>query len=235
MPHDSLLDPDNELPVDEDTCVVSLLRKPESDNPEHAFLVVEGENSFGKIIFMRYDLVIDEASDDNKYKINIRPGNEPEGKLTYEDVAAARVGLIQTVLQDRNTVGRIWSIAKTKALALHNNVLKCIEDPGTYNLFGIDATIPKSGQFIRAISPTSGKVSSTAIAASTGDDNIPKTLSEPGHNCFTWARWQLFQLDIPPINQRLPRSITDLIASVTSRHLRYLDSDEPTSGNCVLC
>ncbi len=236
MPHTSLTDPNAELPIDEDTWAVSILRKPKGSYSEHTFIVVEGENQFGKIIFCRYDLVIDEDSPDNKYKIIIKPSGDCQEGYAYDDASLAREGLINTLLRKQDIVGFTWSIAKSKAKLLANNIAQSAKDQGSYSLFGLDAVIPKSGKFMQAISPTSGAAISGIVQKSAGmegDDQFAASLSSPGHNCFTWARWQLYQLDLPQIQNDLPRQLTDFVISVTSRHLNALD-EEPTSGNCLM-
>src|SRR5687767_8591692 len=40
--------------------VVGMLHKPNSDNPHHVLLVVEGRNGFGQAILRRYGLYIDD-------------------------------------------------------------------------------------------------------------------------------------------------------------------------------
>ena len=56
MPYSTL---DQNILIDQDNAVVSILRKPDGKNSEHAFLIVEAISSFGKSVLRRYDLFVD--------------------------------------------------------------------------------------------------------------------------------------------------------------------------------
>jgi hypothetical protein len=95
----SFLDPQGELPVDEELWIVALLRKPKGSNPEHAFIMVEGCNSGGQAYFIRYDLTIDEDNP-NSYEIHLL---EPQNvSLASSDASVYIPALINNLSEHKN-------------------------------------------------------------------------------------------------------------------------------------
>jgi len=135
MPSYSVID--NNIPVDQDNWVVSIMRKPEGENPEHAFLMVEGQNNFNKTILKRYDLFMDKDSSDKKALIYIRPE-------TVVDTADAKTALLEDLLKGEEVYAVLWSITKAQAKSLHDDILKDKANPPKYQVSGDKSLVAKS-------------------------------------------------------------------------------------------
>jgi hypothetical protein len=240
MPHISMLDPKAELPVDQTTWVVAILRKPHGAHSEHVFLMVEGETTDNQVIFKHYHLSRQgkynpDSPDYRHFKVVIK-----EDKRSHDQAVAA---LLKDFFRDEAVVGKVWSIPKSGAKTLHAHVEASQAAPGEYNLFGLEAIVPKSAAFSQAISgglteaasTTSKKVVKGALGQQAGV-LMEEAFSPPGHNWFTWARWQLFQLENRMIQENLPQKWSDMAESITDRYLqRNAQVEEPSSGNCRIC
>ncbi len=134
MPY-STLDPN--IPVDQLNFVVSILRKPNSENPEHAFLMVEAISSFDKLVFRRYDLFIDKDSADRRALIYMKPE-------VVVDVKDAKTALLEDILRGEEVYSISWSITKQQATALHNDILKDKANPPKYQVSGDASLVAKS-------------------------------------------------------------------------------------------
>lgn len=215
--YDSLLDPQGNLFIDENNWVVAILRKPNGSNPEHAFLMVEGVTAHGTIHLARYDLFIDNTNKANytiKDKIKVVASNQ--AKQTF----------LVDLLNNDDITGQCWSISKQQAKQLHENILDSQQNPGKYNMLGDVASLPKTADGSRAISPGSAEVTSEKLVEGIqqlGGKKVgsiaQQALSPSGHSCFTWARAMLYSLQDQRIQRELPKKAEELLASVTSRHI----------------
>lgn len=126
---------DKKLSIKKDQWVVSILRKPNGSNPEHAFLIVEGANSFNQGIIRRYDLFVDR---DNKKKsfINIK-----ESEWLKSDEREEQLNLF---LGGENVYARSWQICEEEAKTLHKNVIGDSTNPPDYQLSGNRSLVAKS-------------------------------------------------------------------------------------------
>lgn len=134
MPY-STLDPN--ILIDQHNSVVSILRKPNSENAEHAFLVVEVLSSFDKMVLRRYDLFIDKENAEGKALIYIKP----EVILDLQD---ARITLLEDILKGEEVYSISWSITKQQVIALHNDILRDKANPPKYQISGDASLIAKS-------------------------------------------------------------------------------------------
>lgn len=230
MGHISFLDPQDELPVDESLWVVAVLRKPKGTQPEHAFIMVEGCNPGGQVYFIRYDLFVD---NDNPaaYIIHI---SDPKN-TTLSNAADV---LLSDIFKDEEVTGQCWSVSKSKANELHKIVLEEKNSPGTYNLLGNNALLPKTAGATHAISPnTANELAKNvgekveAISGKVAGLVSEHALKPSGHNCFTWAREVLYLLNIPEIQHDLPKKAEELVLSVTSRHVKAKE-EVGTAASC---
>ena len=137
MPSYSVID--NNIPIDHKNWVIAIMRKPQGDNPEHAFLMVEGETSFGKVILKRYDLFVDENSLSNKVKalIYIKPE-------VVTEQADARTALLDDLLKGEEVYSISWSITRSQAELLHQDILQDKSNPPDYQVSGDKSLVAKS-------------------------------------------------------------------------------------------
>ena len=170
--------------------VVSLMRKAEEGNTEHAFLMVEGINQFGNLVVKRYDLVKHEVRK-GYADILIRPENDEEN---------SNLETVVNLTKGDKCFYQSWQITREQASHLHSNVLldrQIANDSHqgiSYQIVGNEAILPN---------PSS-----------------PSNICKQGHNCFTWAREKLRVLNDPAISNSIKSKITDCIAAKTSLYLK---------------
>ncbi len=244
MAYKSQLDGSGERSLSQQSWVVGIFRQEGSANKEHAFLMVEGLNQTNQVVFRRYDLFTGENFDPAKkdcrdFQIRIK-----EMTVSQEEAASTLHGgdfLKDAKTSDqpkgRTTLGKTWNITQQKAHELQENVEASKESPGPYNLLGIDASLPSSAAFCKeylpkiAMATSNGSVDFFKKKSPQTGELLQEVFSDPGHSCFTWARWQLFQLKIDPIKNDMPKKAIDLVGAISSKHI----DDEPSSGgNCLL-
>ena len=103
----------NNLLIDQDRWAVSIMRKPTGQNPEHAFLIVEGITPSGQGILRRYDLFTDQ----NK-------ASQGLVKIKEELVAPKDIEkLLKEFLKGESFYCQTWSITRGQAQHLHQDVL----------------------------------------------------------------------------------------------------------------
>ena len=189
----SEVDPTRE--ISNESWVVSLVRLPDKGNNEHAFLVLEGKvGTTSKIWFI--DFVAAQVTD--MLLPGIRDGKVRTDNFSQEGTAGSSNKLLfkcQKPLMDVQPGDRLlyasWPIPKRTAEILLQNVNAQQKKPPKYSIFG-DSILAGSS------------------AASMSKDT--------GHNCFTFARKMLLDLDVPYIE--LPSDkLGDWIISATSRSL----------------
>lgn len=216
----------NSFIIDDKTCVVALVRKPEGQNRDHAFILIEGLNNYGQAFLSRFDLVADRDKIDI---CKIVPKT-----ITVDPKARARTlkEMLAEHNQPKETVGSFWNIKKSEATQLKKNILASVkwyeENPQPYNIVGNKASGPKSATALRSISPTSAEAVSKEIANSArlfGPSVaavIKGTVSPSGQNCFTWAREMLLSINNLQIEKEMPSSPLELLGSMPS----YLMTDD---------
>lgn len=195
---------DDELEVTQSTWIVSLLRKPAGSNPEHAFIVVEGSREEGRTLLRRYDLFVEDNV--KEYKVH----------MNELDVAQnlARKALINDMLKNEEVYGKSWQLGSEKADELHEIVNASRREPQrVYNILGDVATAPKTAP--NSKEENINCISSTPVSALLAHG----IFTAPGHNCFTWARAMLRELELNHITSSLPTKSEELVASITSRLL----------------
>lgn len=132
----SVLDPKYKVNYDE--WVVAICRKPQGDNPEHAFLLVEGETQSGKGILKRYDLFRDRDNPAMGF-ISIRP--KPKKKSSPEEI----LNTLNTEILDNDRVYvKAWDVKKSQVEKLHKAICADKENPPRYEVSGNRSLIVKS-------------------------------------------------------------------------------------------
>ena len=183
--------------ITEECWTVSLVRLPDRSNSEHAFIVLEGKTDRkSKIWFADFVAV--------HWFDTVKPGTE-EGKVRMEsyesEAAAGRTGdrllfKCQKRMMDVRASDRLlfstWLIAKSVAENLIQMIEAQQEKPPKYHILGDNSVL--AGSSARSSS------------------------SPTGHNCFTFAKMMLRDLNDPYIE--LPEDgLGTWIGSATSRYL----------------
>lgn len=129
----SIINPD--FFINKDSWVVSLVRKPEGENPEHAFLIVEGANSFGRGIIKRYDLFMDKD-------------NSPKAVIVIKESGllkeAERQNYFNSMLKEEDIVAKTWKITDGQAEQLDTAATNDKKNPPDYQMSGNKSLIAKS-------------------------------------------------------------------------------------------
>ena len=181
--------------VNDDAWMVGIFHKPEGENPQHAFLLVEGFDR-GQTILRRYDLFVDEH-DSKKFNIHIKE------KSAYPAVAPS---VLAEILKGDEIKGKYWPVVRDDAIRLHRYVQEQKEAPERiYNLLGDSATLPQTAAATESLFGNK--------------ESFPETIGTPGHSCFTWARQALYALEIPEIRRDLPKRALDLVVAIPTLHL----------------
>lgn len=127
---------DHSIMVDAENWVVAILRKPEAENPEHAFLMVEGRNEQNKAVLRRYDLFIDQKKPGHEGLVYIKPDIIVQPTETKEAV--------KQILNEDMVHGICWSITRQQAESLHQDILEDSKKPIQYQLSGDRSLLAKS-------------------------------------------------------------------------------------------
>lgn len=192
------------LAIDEDNWCISIIRKqPRNDgsgNPEHAFLILEGIHKDSNKVTLW------------RYDLVVDEDRKGYAKVIINVKAGLEQSEGQIVFQNKllsgdNYYAMTWSLAKEKGEKLDKAILADQAKEGTeeqirYSLVGNQSAMTSSN---------------------TGS-------SRRGHNCFTWARMKLIDLNDTRI--QIPTKWTDYIASRTSRHIKPLEKESTTK--CTL-
>ena len=181
-----------------DECwTVSLVRLPDRSNPEHAFIVLEGKTGrMSKIWFADFVAV--------HWFDAVKPGTE-EGKVRMESYESEAVTELtsgrllfkcQKRMMDVRASDRLlfsaWLIAKSAAENLIRMIEAQQEKPPKYHILGDNSVLAGSS------------------ARSSSNPN--------GHNCFTFAKMMLRNLNDPFVE--LPEDgLETWVGSATSRYL----------------
>ena len=116
---------DNNIPVDDDNFVVSLMRNPNSATYHHAFLMVEGRSN-GKPVLRRYDFFPGNNSNDGRVRAMIYI------KEAVIDINDMRVAFLKDFLKDEDVYSIACSITSNQAQLLHEDILRDKNTPPLY-------------------------------------------------------------------------------------------------------
>jgi len=182
---------DKSLQLDYNNWVVGLLRKSNHKHSEHAFLLLEGMDAFGRFLYVRMHIATKDG--EQKYEngyAGVRIEQHAELKLEN------RVAVLAKKLGDvSDMVGHAWPVSRQQARQLVQAVITEKEKSTNIN-----------GKLFEGVIPYS-------LA---GEDSI---FSLSGHNCYSWARSHLLQLNKPIIKKDLPIKWTDYFAADPRIHL----------------
>ncbi len=105
---------DPRIPITYYHWVVSIMRKPYGDNPEHAFLVLEGINKAGKGVLKRYDLVENRTNPEYADILD----------RSLDDVDPEQMGLVfrRDLMKQATFYHQSWSISYEKVQILIEDV-----------------------------------------------------------------------------------------------------------------
>ena len=186
---------DSTLIITDEFWAISLVRLPDSSNLQHAFLVLEGETDNKSMIWF-VDFVAKKWR--NAFSPGLRQGKVRIDYHDSEEVASSSSKLLflcekqmMKIRQSDRLLYSTWQISESTAKTLIQNIETQKENPPKYNLIG-----------------------NTALAASSA------TLSrnDTGHNCFTFARMMLHDLNNK--NIQIPQDkLADWVYSAASRFL----------------
>ena len=184
--------------------LISLVRLPDTLHPEHAFLVLEGKTGSKSMIWF-VDFVA------NDYLDLLRPGIR-DGKVRMEPHESGASPSTKLLFKCRKTMMKIrkddrflyssWLVSKSAALKLIENVETQKNDPPKYNVLGDSAL-------------------ATGLATASSKST--------GHNCFTFARMTLHDLNDEYI-QVPGDKVAEWIVSAASRFLVDNQSNQQTSN-----
>lgn len=125
---------DNTLNINKNTWVVSIVRKPEgtTNNPEHAFLVVEGIDNTNNVFVRRYDLFMDQSREGYavialKEKSGLPSEIERKfNSMMYNDPQWAGAELYY----------KSWQIKREQGECLHQEIIQDMQNPPRYRVSG---------------------------------------------------------------------------------------------------
>jgi|GEM_PF-2580360 len=105
---------ESKLPVTYEHWAISVMRKPYGKNPDHAFLVIEGINQFGRGLLLRFDLV------DNEEK----PGYALIVDKTFQNIDPKEMKTVfcKDLMKQEKVYCKSWSITHTQALSLIQDI-----------------------------------------------------------------------------------------------------------------
>jgi len=178
------------IPLTKEKWVVSILRHPSSGNPDHAVLVLEGVNQFGKAVIYKYHFVEDDHQAGKGLVID---------KRMVVGIADRKFELAK-MLKYGDFVALSWGIQKDQAKRLCEEIKMDKIRPPQYHISGRESFLVRSR-------------------------------SQTAHNCFTWAREKLHNLNDERIN--LPIKAVDFIGGKISLHLPS-NNDRSTWDCCCM-
>ena len=185
---------------------ISLVRLPDSRNVQHAFLVLEGKTGNKSMIWFA-DFVA------NNWRYSWSPGlREGKVRIDYhdsEEVASSSRKLLflcdkemMKIRQSDRLLYSTWQISESTAKKLIQNIETQKKKPPKYNILG-----------------------NSALAASSATLSSNTT----GHNCFTFARMMLNDLNHKNIHITQDK-LADWVYSVASRFLIDKESNNQNSS-----
>ncbi len=108
----SIVDP--EITLDYNNWTVSIMRMLNGKNPDHAFLIIEGLNQFGKGLLFRYDLIDDREKPSYALIIGKTLQN-----ITPEEMKTV---FYKHFLDQQKVYYKCWSLTRSRALNLINDI-----------------------------------------------------------------------------------------------------------------
>jgi hypothetical protein len=100
--------------------VVHLVRKPESRDPYHVFILLEGINAYGKAFFLRYELVTTGVA--RGFARICRKDNLAQTEHTSELDESARERLLEAFIGQSQKVALSWVLERKQGLQLINTI-----------------------------------------------------------------------------------------------------------------
>lgn len=174
-----------------DYWVVSLMRKPDGKLPNHVFILIEGLDAYGRGILMRYDMFQFKESE--------------KSHLAYIDVKIKMdisVDQLEAVfhsekihIQGEKFYACIWALSRPKVIQLYQSLQKDVYD--------------ENGN--RREHPY--KISGNKSLIGSVDVN------SDAHNCFTWARKKLLEINDKNINKDLKEKFIDKIIAHPAQYI----------------
>lgn len=193
---------DRSRSIYEDQWVVSLVAKPQGRNPEHSILLIEGIVA-DKCIFRRYDYVVGE------------PVEPKAGAANLVNLIKRKKGLVvikekecdfSDPLDERKQF--FWAmIMKDQSM-----------DEGCEGLSWALTDAQAEALHQAAIESQNNPPD---YQISGNHSFFASSSSQTGHNCYTWARKLLIDLNHPDIKNdaRMKTSLGDLLAARTTSHI----------------
>ena len=202
---------DSSKMVHPDQWVMSLVAKPQGKNPEHAIIIVEGIVD-DKFFYRRYDLVVKNVPD---YKFQQGEGLIliKDDKKTFADYS------------DDERERYFWAmIMKDKNF-----------EEGCQGASWI-ITVEEGDKLHKKILEEQKNPPAYQLA---GDRSaIASSSSQTGHNCFTWAREKIKEIETNQNirnDRRLMPTLNDFLGSRTTNYLRPpVENNDATSPTCLL-
>jgi len=195
--------------------VVSLVAKPRGRNPEHAFILVEGLTPEGNVCIRRYDFVVGDNNEEDSVVTLVK---RRAGCVVIKETLGAQAEYDEAKYQRY-----FWA-----------NILKDIEQAqgcsgASWIITAEQAEALDAAVRADHITPPDYQISGDAgfLAASS---------SQSGHNCYTWSRKKLLDLNDKDISQdeRLKLQLSDFIAERTTKHIHMPVEVDPSSPCCVM-
>ena len=181
---------DPSRPILDDSWVVSLVRKPDGAHAQHAFLVLEGKQANCAKIWFMDFRGSPVLPDIGDGKIVIHPY---KGTLEEELLFCCNRRMMDIRKGDR-LLSMSWNISSDKGKQLIDAITQAQRKPPKFNILG----------------------QPSLFAIGTGASSS----TEAGHNCFTWAKEQLRNLNESHIQSQLTMNdIQSWVFSATSRLL----------------
>lgn len=122
---------DKKLLITQNNWVVTLLRRKNSKNPRHTFIVVEGINEAGLGILYRYDLVVNGQREDLAKILTMSRHDIP-----LSQVREALENLIKLSGDDDELYCRSWPLSRQQAAKLDADIEKDKEKQIRYSVLG---------------------------------------------------------------------------------------------------
>lgn len=128
---------DSSKPISSDIWVVSIGCRPQSRQPNHAFILVEGREDNGQALFRRYDFCEDDKNEGSAGKVELKawPDIDPN---------QAEQLLFDEIINDDDFASKAWGISKEKAERLHAQIMQTKENPPQYFSSGDRSILGKS-------------------------------------------------------------------------------------------
>lgn len=214
---------DNKLNINDSQWALSLVVKPQGKNPEHAILLVEGvSKSAVYYTFRRYDFVIDVREQRLRTASNPTFFDDAQ-EICHTTQSHPGLVLIKTC-NDRpfnQTQTHMENEHERKRFFLLDIMRDLLNKEGVKGISWLIS--PQEAENLHQ-SVLLDKECPPIYHIAGNNAFLPKTLTMSGHNCYTWARDQIFKLNIKSAqeDERLKLTLSDLWGARTSLHINML-------------